>query len=103
MAVWEFALAYLAAFLLLQFVVYRYLKTGDDDEGSGSAALAGGTPPDGGRAEEPPDLPGDVDVGVLPADPPSDDGPGTVDCPTCGAVNEAVETYSHCWRCADPL
>jgi hypothetical protein len=99
MAVWEFAVAYLGAFLLLQFVVYRYLRPGDDDEGS--AAPAGGAPPESSRAEDPANLPDGVDVGDLPAR--DDDGPGTRSCPNCGADNEAVGTYTHCWRCAEPL
>jgi len=100
MAVWEFAVAYLGAFLLLQFVVYRYLRPGDDEEGS--AAPAGGAPAEAPRADQSSELPGDIDPGDLP-DESRGDGPGTRTCPNCGAANDAVGTFTHCWRCAESL
>ena len=127
---WVWLLVYAALFALLHLVLYRYyLRRGGDAQSasqgashgeytgsrssrgrdrSSSGGRDGGTdrrsggsspsddPRETGRASE-----GDRSDDF---DQPHHDVDGeTIECPRCGAVNDADRTYTYCWRCISAI
>jgi len=123
MGIWEFVVAYLVIFVLLQFAVYRYLQQDDD----GAAATLGSLPnaesgPFPERSVDHDRVPrqaGDRDedqrgAGDRDADPGRQDAldadsgvdvdeSATRQCPHCGVANAADGTFTFCRNCASPL
>lgn len=108
MGVWEFVVVYLAAFVLVQLAIYRYLR-GRGDENGTRMTFAG--PPNADRG------PGDDherrdlhdherrEHRTLkePTDHPRDEEEPVQRCPSCGATNEPDGPYTFCRNCASRL
>lgn len=123
MSIWALVAAYLAIFVLLQVVVYRYLQRNDD----GTAATWGQLPnaevgPRRDRSVDPEQsLDSERSASPERSDDPSpdldrespdvdrfDDPHANVDggtrlCPNCGARNASERVYVFCRQCAGPL
>lgn len=99
MGVWEFVVVYLAAFVLVQLAIYRYLR----GRGGGDARVA---------------LAGPSSAERVPADDRERSEPRTITdrgdgrreredsirrCPTCGTSNDPEEPYTFCRNCASRL
>ena len=109
MGVWEFVVVYLVAFVLLQLVIYRYLR-GRSGETS-RMAFAGPPNTDRGvgkdrdpeghehrRGTDPVDR-----GGTDPVDRPGSDGDPFQRCPNCGATNDPEGPFTFCRNCASRL
>lgn len=105
MDAWELVVVYLAVFVLLQFLIYRYVRNDDDD---GSPRRWGQVP----NAEAGPSRDSQVDR-EYPVDVASHaerldeavhaDVEGGRRCPTCGARNEAEPAFEYCRHCGGRL
>jgi len=97
MSAWAFVVLYLAAFVLLQFVIYRYLRDHREEESRmavsrpPNADRGAGWDADGNdrrRVQETIEREGDQAVRR---------------CPSCGATNEPGGPYTFCRNCAARL
>lgn len=90
MAVWEWIIAYIAGFTLLQFLVYRYLRGSDR-----------------GLVERMRGNPDPEHTAPVAIEPPGSDTPQwgetTRPCPHCGTPNEGDATFTYCRRCVRPM
>lgn len=108
MGVWEFVLVYLGAFLVVQLVLYRYLRnrsgerTGFTFAGPPNADHGPGEGPgqDRGEAGRRREL-RDRQRPEERADADADDAVRR--CPNCGATNDPSGSYTFCRNCASRL
>jgi hypothetical protein len=93
MGVWGWIVLYLLLFVLLQLLIYRYLRSDED------APLFSSTAPNGDPAaiEEFTNLDDRTHV----EDRGRSDDPSVVVCPRCGTENETGFTY--CRNCVSPM
>ncbi|WP_207591783.1 DUF7577 domain-containing protein [Halomontanus rarus] len=99
MELWGWLAGYLVLFAVLHLLLYYYYVRRDDDRTPASPSFA-----DGNRSgvryssssDASPRATDDSEVS------PEIDGE-TVDCPHCGAENEADQTYTYCWNCISTL
>lgn len=98
MGVWVYVVAYLVAFVVIQLVVYRYLRGRNGDAG---VALASGSNADRGAGRDPEasDRNDPLDRRSLA------DADATSDrrCPACGTANDPDGPYTFCRNCATRL
>lgn len=105
MGVWEFVLVYLAAFVLVQLAIYRYLRGRQGDDAR--VAFAGPSSPDGvpGDDRDRRDARERRDPRVVQeaAERPRGSDDARRRCPSCGATNDPDEPYTFCRNCASRL
>lgn len=96
MGAWAYVVAYLAAFVLLQLVVYRYLRD-RDGEGTGLAFV--------GPPNTDPGPGGDGDQGTVgePVEAAGSEETDVRRCPACGETNDPDGPYTFCRNCASRL
>jgi hypothetical protein len=96
MSAWEFVVVYLAAFVLLQLVVYRYLS----GQGGEDSRAAFTDPPNADRGAGPErDPEGRTQRAVQEPE----DREAVRRCPHCGATNDPDGPYTFCHNCASRL
>ena len=103
MELWGWLVAYLVLFALLHLVLYVFYANRESDERGRESDDRTPAPSltDGSRTGTPysssPDgypTPDDVDHDV--------DGE-SIQCPHCGAPNDADQTFTYCWNCISTL
>jgi hypothetical protein len=98
MGAWTLVLVYLAAFVLLQLAVYRYLRGRDGAE----AGIAFAGPPNTDRGPGTDPERGDRRHRGEARDRAGRDGPFRR-CPNCGETNDPDGPYTFCRNCATRL
>jgi hypothetical protein len=97
MGVWAFVVLYLAAFVLLQFVIYRYLRDHREEE----SRMAVSRPPNADRRAR---RDGDGSERRRVQETVERGGDEAFRrCPSCGATNEPDGPYTFCRNCATRL
>lgn len=105
MGVWEFVVVYLAAFVLVQLAIYRYLRgrRGEEARVTFAGPSSADRVPrddrvtrDDRERREPRRI---QDTGALRRE--SDDAIRR--CPNCGASNDPADPYTFCRNCASRL
>ncbi|PSP78101.1 hypothetical protein BRC81_08625 [Halobacteriales archaeon QS_1_68_20] len=109
MNAWELVVAYLVVFVLLQFLIYRYV--GSDDDGSprrwGQVPNAEAGPPTDPSVDRESPVDRDALDRTTRADHLDEAAHADVDggrrCPTCGVRNESEPVYEYCRHCGGRL
>lgn len=97
MSAWTFVVLYLAAFVLLQFVVYRYLRDHRDEESRVAVSRPPNADRGGGHEAD-----GHERRRVQETVERQDDETFRR-CPSCGSTNDPDGTYTYCRNCAARL
>ncbi|ELY41094.1 DUF7577 domain-containing protein [Natronorubrum tibetense] len=114
MELWGWLIGYVVLFTLLHLLLYYVYAKGEDSENAGAPSEGTGSPsfadPDRASPHSSPG-PDRYPNAADDVDDPEEfeerqdlefDGE-TIQCPHCGARNEADQTFTYCWNCISTL